>query len=64
MASEQHSFQSFRTRDIGRMLNAPTQTIREAIKRGDLPAFRLGKTLRVRRDDLEAFVSRRLGKRR
>lgn len=32
------------------------RTVREWIKRGQLPAYRVGRLLMVRRDDLDAFA--------
>jgi putative molybdopterin biosynthesis protein len=42
--------------EIAKLLDLKEQTIREYIKRGDLVAFRFGKSLRVKKDDLNRFI--------
>lgn len=42
--------------DIAYKLNCAEQTVREAIKRGGIRAFRIGGEFRVLPDDLDAYI--------
>lgn len=46
-------------RDVAERLNLSTETILEWIRRGELPAFRLGRAIRIREDDLDAWLQAR-----
>lgn len=35
-----------------------TDTVLRAVQRGDLPAFRYGRLIRIRRSDLDVFLAR------
>lgn len=39
-------------------LAVTTQTVRNLVARGELPAVRVGRQLRIRRDDYAAFLGR------
>jgi excisionase family DNA binding protein len=41
---------------VARRLGVSGKTIRRAIDRGDLPAIRLGRLIRIAEDDLERYV--------
>jgi excisionase family DNA binding protein len=43
--------------DVARELSLGETTVRELIARGELRAIRIGRALRVRAQDLEAFVA-------
>jgi excisionase family DNA binding protein len=43
--------------DVAKILNVSTKTVHRRIKEGKLPAIRDGDLIRVRRDDLEAYIA-------
>lgn len=47
------------TRQIAKLLQLKTVTIRRWIDKGELPAYKLGKEMRIKKKDFEAFVSSR-----
>jgi excisionase family DNA binding protein len=49
----------YSTKQIAKMLNLKTITIRRWIDRKLLPAYKLGKELRVRKQDFDRFLSKR-----
>ena len=49
----------YSTRQIATMLNLKTITIRRWIDRGLLPAYKLGKELRVKKEDFDKFLKER-----
>ena len=60
MSETPANFESFKLEKVGEMIDTKTRTLRAAITRGELPAFRIGKGIRIRATDLEEFVSRRM----
>jgi len=54
---EQKEF--YTTHEVAKILGLKEQTIRDYIKRGELPAHRFGKVLRIRKDDFDRFVEQR-----
>jgi excisionase family DNA binding protein len=44
------------TADAARMLGITPRTLYRFINQGDLPAYRFGRVIRVKRDDVETFV--------
>ncbi len=44
--------------DVATLLATTPSTVHRAIARGDLPAVRYGRLVRIRRDDLDAFIAR------
>lgn len=44
-------------RDVAVRLNVHTQTIYEAVWRGELPAFKVGNVLRILPEDLDRFIA-------
>ena len=44
--------------EIAKVLKLNPQTVRNWIDRGELPAFHVGKRVRVRRDDFDDLVAR------
>lgn len=48
--------------EIAAELRVDPETVRRMIRRGDLAAFRYGSCLRVKRTDLDAFISARMGR--
>ncbi|MCD1257256.1 helix-turn-helix transcriptional regulator [Paenibacillus athensensis] len=49
---------SYTTEDIARLLKISKLTVYDLIKKGELPAYRVGKQMRVDADDLEAYKQR------
>jgi len=49
---------SYTTEDIARLLKISKLTVYDLIKKGELPAYRVGKQMRVDADDLEAYKLR------
>jgi putative molybdopterin biosynthesis protein len=49
----------YSTRQIAKMLNLKTITIRRWIDKGLLPAYKLGKELRVNKNDFDKFLKER-----
>lgn len=44
--------------EAAKVASVRADTVREWVRRGDLPAHRAGRLLRVRRDELEAYLAR------
>ena len=44
--------------DVAELLVLNQQTVRNIIDRGDLPAFKVGRRVRIRRADLDDFLAR------
>lgn len=55
------TFRALRISEIAKDLQVSPATIRELIKSGDLPAFRIRKSVRVRAEDVKAFIARKMG---
>lgn len=49
----------FSSEEVAARYSVKTTTVLEWIRRGELPAIKIGKLYRVRSDDLEAFEQRR-----
>ena len=49
----------FTCEEVAARYSVKTTTVWEWVKRGELPAVKIGKLYRVRADDLEAFEQRR-----
>ena len=47
------------TKQLARLLGVQTVTIRRWIEKGELPAYKIGKELRVDKVDFENFVKER-----
>lgn len=47
------------TKQIAKLLGVKTFTIRRWIDKGLLPAYKIGKELRIKRTDLDKFISDR-----
>ncbi|MCE9587255.1 MAG: helix-turn-helix domain-containing protein [Verrucomicrobia bacterium] len=47
----------FKPSEAAHLIRVHRCTIYGMIKRGSLPAIRVGKTLRIRKEDLQAFLS-------
>lgn len=45
-------------REVAELRNVSHRTVRRAIARGELPAYRYGRAIRIRRADAEAFGRR------
>lgn len=45
-------------REVAARLKVTTATVYALLERGDLPHFRIGAVMRVRRADLEAFMAK------
>lgn len=52
---------AWRVRQVARQLGMPSSSIYRAIERGDLVAVRIGRSLIVLADDLDAFLRERRG---
>jgi putative molybdopterin biosynthesis protein len=52
------SEQSYTTEDIAKLLKISKLTVYDLIKKGELPAYRVGKQMRVDASDLEAYKTR------
>lgn len=50
--------ESYTTEDIARLLKISKLTVYDLIKKGELPAYRVGKQMRVDASDLEAYKSK------
>ena len=46
-------------RDVADRLGLSTETVLSWVRRGDLPAFRLGRAIRFREDELDAWLEQR-----
>ena len=44
--------------DVADFLQVSTRTVRRLVDRGELTAFRIGRSIRVRREDLRRLVER------
>ena len=49
----------YSTRQIAKILNLKTLTIRRWIEKGELPAYKFGKELRIDKVEFEKFVNER-----
>lgn len=47
--------------DVARILKCSNKTVRRLIERGDLPAHRFGRLLRVSPDDLRRYIASHRG---
>ena len=45
--------------DVGRRLGIPTREVYRLIDQGTLPAYRFGRTVRLRAADVEAYLGER-----
>ncbi len=45
--------------EVAQSLGLCTRTVRELVRSGDLVAFRLGRSVRIRPEDLEALIEER-----
>ena len=52
--------ESFRIDETAEYLGVCERTIRRLINKGELPAFRIGRSLRIRKKDLQQFLRRQL----
>ena len=52
---------SYTTEEISKLLKISKLTVYDLIKKGDLPAYRVGKQMRVDASDLEAYKTRTKG---
>jgi len=43
--------------EVAELLRVSTMTVYRLIKAGDLPAVRIGKSFRLREDDVDAFIA-------
>ena len=55
MAAEQYVTQT----EAARVLSVSLRTVHNLIRRGDLPAYKIGRNTRVRRSDLDAMATAR-----
>jgi len=44
--------------EVADMMRVSTMTVYRLVKAGDLPAVRIGKSYRVREDDLDAYLAK------
>lgn len=49
----------FTVAEVADELRVSSMTVYRLIKAGDLPAVRVGRSYRIREDDVDAFVARR-----
>ena len=57
--SQSHSRARFLTvAEVADLLRVSSMTVYRLIKEGDLPAVRIGKSYRLREDDLDAYLSK------
>ena len=57
--AQSHARARFLTvQEVADVLRISTMTVYRLIKNGDLPAARIGKSCRVREDDLDAFIAK------
>jgi excisionase family DNA binding protein len=47
-------------REVAEVMRVSTMTVYRLIKAGELPAIRVGKHLRIRRDDVAGYLDRRV----
>lgn len=52
--------EAFSLEQIASQLNVSKDTVTRWTQRGDLPSFKLGSLIRVRRTDLDKFIKQRL----
>jgi excisionase family DNA binding protein len=45
--------------EVADILRVSTMTVYRLVKAGDLPAVRVGKSYRLREDDIDAYLARR-----
>ena len=45
--------------EVAQLMRVSTMTVYRLIKAGDLPAVRVGKSYRLREDDIDGYLSRR-----
>lgn len=45
--------------EVAQLMRVSTMTVYRLIKAGDLPAVRVGKSYRLREDDIDRYLSRR-----
>lgn len=58
--ARQHSRARFLTvAEVAELLRVSTMTVYRLIKSGELPAARIGKSYRVREDDIDAYLEER-----
>lgn len=46
--------------DAAQRLNVVTKTVREWLKRGELPGVKLGRNWRIREEDLNAYINSKI----
>jgi excisionase family DNA binding protein len=46
------------TKDVARLFSVSYQTVRSWFKTGQLPYVQIGMTIRVKREDVQAFIDR------
>lgn len=49
---------AYTTREVGQQLHVSDTTVRDLIRTGALPSFKIGASRRVRHSDLVAFIDR------
>lgn len=49
----------FTVAEVAQLMRVSTMTVYRLIKAGDLPAVRVGKSYRLREDDIDRYLSRR-----
>jgi len=54
--SEEKEF--YTVRDLAKLLQVTEMTVYRMIRRGDLPHYKIGRSKRFRRDDVEAFLEK------
>ena len=52
------SSEFFTIDELAGLLKINRRTVQRMMKRGDLPAYQIGRQKRIRRDDVEAFLRR------
>ena len=53
--------QSYTPEELAKILKITRFTVYEMIKRGDLPAYRIGRKVRVEAADLDAYINKSKG---
>ena len=48
----------YTVKELAKLLRVTEMTIYRLVKRGELPAYHIGRAMRFRRDDIEAFLKR------
>jgi excisionase family DNA binding protein len=59
MAASHARARFFTVAEAAELMRVSTMTVYRFINGGDLPAVRLGKSFRIREDDLDAFLAAR-----